>query len=59
MLKLEDINKKVGDFSLRNIGFTVRKGDYFVLIGETGAGKSAAGCTKAVGRITSRPFKGH
>ncbi len=40
MLKLEDINKKVGDFSLRNIGFTVRKGDYFVLIGETGAGKS-------------------
>ncbi len=40
MLKLENINKKVGDFSLSNIGFTVLKGDYFVLIGETGAGKS-------------------
>lgn len=40
MLKLEKINKKVGAFSLRDIDFTVNKGDYFVLIGESGAGKS-------------------
>lgn len=40
MLKLEKINKKVGNFSLVNIDFSVNKGDYFTLIGESGAGKS-------------------
>ena len=40
MLKLEKINKKTGNFSLVDIDFTVEKGDYFVLIGESGAGKS-------------------
>ena len=40
MLKLEKINKKVGKFSLRDIDFAVKKGDYFILIGESGAGKS-------------------
>lgn len=40
MLTLEKINKKVGSFSLVNIDFTVNKGDYFTLIGESGAGKS-------------------
>ena len=40
MLKLEKINKKAGNFSLVDIDFTVGKGDYFTLIGESGAGKS-------------------
>jgi ABC-type sugar transport system ATPase subunit len=40
MLKLENITKSVGEFSLRKIGFTIEKGDYLVLIGRTGAGKS-------------------
>ena len=40
MLKLEKINKKVGAFSLHDIDLSVDKGDYFMLIGETGAGKS-------------------
>lgn len=40
MLKLEKINKKLGNFSLTDIDFSVNKGDYFVLIGESGAGKS-------------------
>ena len=40
MLRLEKINYKVGDFSLNNIDFSVNKGDYFILIGESGSGKS-------------------
>lgn len=40
MLKLEKVNKKVGSFSLVNIDFTINKGDYFTLIGESGSGKS-------------------
>jgi len=40
MLRLEKINKTTGDFSLCNINLSVNKGDYFVLIGESGAGKS-------------------
>ncbi|MCX6258936.1 MAG: ABC transporter ATP-binding protein [Bacteroidia bacterium] len=40
MLRLEKINKKIGDFSLCNIDLNVSKGDYFVLIGESGTGKS-------------------
>jgi len=40
MLTLEKINKKAGNFSLAHIDFTVDKGDYFTLIGESGAGKS-------------------
>jgi ABC-type Fe3+/spermidine/putrescine transport system ATPase subunit len=41
MLKIEKINKKLGAFCLKNIDLEVNKGDYFVLIGESGAGKSA------------------
>lgn len=40
MLKLERLNKRIGGFSLQQIDLTVSPGDYFVLIGETGAGKS-------------------
>lgn len=40
MLRIEKINKKAGCFSLTDINLVVEKGDYFVLIGESGAGKS-------------------
>jgi len=40
MLRLEKISKTIGNFSLSNIDFEVNKGDYFILIGESGAGKS-------------------
>jgi len=40
MLRLEKINKIFGDFALKNIDLTINKGDYFVLIGKSGAGKS-------------------
>ncbi|MCX6243366.1 MAG: ABC transporter ATP-binding protein [Bacteroidetes bacterium] len=40
MLELKNISVRAGDFSLREISFTVSKGDYFILLGESGAGKS-------------------
>lgn len=40
MLKLKNINKKLEAFSLSDIDINVSKGDYFVLIGKSGSGKS-------------------
>ncbi|AKA67593.1 ATP-binding cassette domain-containing protein [Clostridium scatologenes] len=40
MLKLEHINKKLGDFRLKNINFEVEEGEYFVILGPTGTGKT-------------------
>ena len=40
MLELKNISKRIGEFTIRNITFSVEKGDYFVLLGESGAGKS-------------------
>jgi molybdopterin-binding protein len=40
MLELKDINLRLGDFSLKSINFNVNKGDYFILLGDSGAGKS-------------------
>ncbi len=40
MLRLQNISKIYPDFSLKNIHFEVRKGEYFVLLGKSGSGKS-------------------
>jgi molybdopterin-binding protein len=40
MLTLNKISKHFPDFSLKEISFTVGQGDYFILLGESGAGKS-------------------
>lgn len=40
MLKLENISLRVGDFELKNVSFKVDKGDYFVILGLSGVGKS-------------------
>jgi molybdopterin-binding protein len=40
MLELRDINLQFGDFSLKGINFYVNRGDYFILLGVSGAGKS-------------------
>ena len=40
MLKVENLNIKLGDFSLKDASFEVKKGDYFMVLGESGAGKS-------------------
>ncbi len=40
MLELVNINKSIGKFSLSNINLVINKGDYFTLLGESGAGKT-------------------
>lgn len=40
MLKLENVNLSAGKFSLSNINFEVEKGDYFVILGSNGVGKT-------------------
>ncbi|MCK5821957.1 MAG: ABC transporter ATP-binding protein [Bacteroidales bacterium] len=40
MLEIKHISKKYKDFHLNDISFSVKGGDYFVLLGESGAGKS-------------------
>lgn len=40
MLEIKNISKSFPDFCLKNISFSVTKGDYFVLLGGSGMGKS-------------------
>ena len=40
MLKVKNINKKFEDFNIKNLSFSVDKGDYFVLLGVSGSGKT-------------------
>jgi molybdate/tungstate transport system ATP-binding protein len=40
MLKLEKISKKLGDFSLSAISIDIRDGEYYVLLGRSGSGKT-------------------
>ena len=40
MLNLNEVCLKQGKFSLKSISLTVEKGDYFILLGVSGAGKS-------------------
>lgn len=40
MLKLKDISVKLGDFKLENINLDLEKGDYYVLLGKSGVGKT-------------------
>ncbi len=40
MLKLEGINKRLGNFSLSGINIDIPEGEYFVLLGRSGSGKS-------------------
>jgi len=40
MLRLQNIWKKYPDFSLKDVCLEVEKGDYFVLLGKSGSGKS-------------------
>jgi len=39
-LKIDHVSKKLGNFSLRDVSLEVAEGEYFVLLGPTGAGKT-------------------
>ena len=40
MLKLTDINRKLGEFELKDINLDISEGEYYVLLGRSGAGKT-------------------
>lgn len=40
MLRLEDINKKLGNFRLSGINISITEGEYYVLLGRSGSGKT-------------------
>ena len=40
MLQLENISLKLGTFSLKNLSMDVKKGEYLVILGPTGTGKT-------------------
>lgn len=40
MLRVERLSIRLGAFSLRDISFTVNDGEYFVILGESGVGKT-------------------
>ena len=40
MLELRSINKKLGSFSISNISMDIKQGEYMVLVGPSGVGKS-------------------
>jgi molybdopterin-binding protein len=40
MLRVEKLSKNMGEFSLRDVSFEAREGEYLVLLGASGVGKS-------------------
>jgi molybdate/tungstate transport system ATP-binding protein len=42
VLELKNINHEFGEFKLKNINLHVKKGEYFIILGPTGAGKTLA-----------------
>ncbi len=40
MIRIESLSKTWGDFSLKNICLEVREGEYFIVLGPTGSGKT-------------------
>lgn len=53
MLKIENLHVKIQDFELKNISFSLKKGEYHLLLGPSGSGKTMllntiAGFTKVL-----------
>jgi len=40
MLAIENLSKRLGSFAMRDVSFDVRQGEYFVLLGVSGVGKT-------------------
>ncbi len=39
-IRLSNVNKKLGDFQLKNLNINIDEGEYFVLLGPSGSGKT-------------------
>lgn len=54
MLKIENLNYRIGNFYLKNINLEIRETEYFVLLGPTGSGKTTLlKCILGLNKITS------
>ncbi|HJJ43312.1 MAG TPA: ATP-binding cassette domain-containing protein, partial [Methanocorpusculum sp.] len=40
MLEIEDLSIQLGEFSFKNLDLIVKKGEYCIILGPTGAGKT-------------------
>jgi len=40
MLKIEGLSKRLGDFAMNDVSFDVTEGEYFILLGASGVGKT-------------------
>jgi len=40
MIEVKNLSLRLGDFNLKNINLSIRDGEYFVILGPTGAGKT-------------------
>ena len=40
MITIKHLSARLGDFSLKEIDLDIREGEYFVILGPTGAGKT-------------------
>lgn len=40
MIKLDNVRVELGDFNLRDVSLTINEGEYFIILGPTGAGKT-------------------
>src|SRR6056297_3238438 len=40
MIEIKNIDKELGQFSLNNINLSIKKNEYFVILGPTGTGKT-------------------
>ncbi len=54
MITIKDLNLKIGSFQLKDINLEIKKGEYFVILGPTGSGKSCIlRCIAGVYKIDS------
>jgi molybdopterin-binding protein len=40
MIRIEKINKQIGNFKIKNISLNIKKGEYYVILGPSGTGKT-------------------
>jgi molybdate transport system ATP-binding protein len=54
MIAIKHLSARLGDFSLKEIELDIREGEYFVILGPTGAGKTVLiECLAGLHRLTS------
>ncbi len=54
MISVRNLSARLGDFVLRDINLEVREGEYFVILGPTGAGKTVlVECLAGLHRLSS------